>query len=103
LFKLKVVWRLRWRVAQITIEDEGVYEDLEMVSPNQRFGRSILKPFVFSFYMMDHSMFVQCVGEISNVWLLYLRDLPHTYSYTYLFKKEQSGNKGSTSFEYRGA
>jgi hypothetical protein len=31
LFKLKVIGRLRERVAQTTVEDEGVYGDSEMV------------------------------------------------------------------------
>ena len=37
----------------------------------------------------DCLMFVQHVGEISNVWLFCLRDLPHTYFCTcLLFSKE---------------
>jgi hypothetical protein len=31
LFKLQVIWTLRERVAQTTIEDEEVYGDSEMV------------------------------------------------------------------------
>jgi hypothetical protein len=40
---------------------------------------------------------VQRVGKISSVWLLCLRDLPHTYSYTCLFNKEIETKEIETS------
>jgi hypothetical protein len=38
-----------------------------------------------------------------SVHLVSLRDLPHTYSYTYFYSTKQikGGNKNSTGFEYR--
>jgi hypothetical protein len=54
----------------------------------------------------DCLMFVQHVGgDISNVWLFFLRDLPHTYSCTcFIQQKKQKWNKQELyRFEYQGA
>jgi hypothetical protein len=52
-------------------------------------------PRVISFVLLQVESFgvVQCVGEISSVWLLCLRDLPHTCSYTCLLDKQTKGKQ----------
>ena len=67
---------------------------------NQRFSQFSLESSVLSFYMIYYLMFcATCWWEISSVCSLCKRDLPHTYSCTYLFnqrKTKKKTNKGST-------
>jgi hypothetical protein len=52
-------------------------------------------PGVICFVLLQVESFgvVQCVREILSVWLLCLRDLPHTYSCTCLLDKETKGKQ----------
>jgi hypothetical protein len=98
---------LRERVAQTTVEDEGVYGDSEMVWHNQRFGQSILKLFVLSIYIMDHSMLCNVLGrswicfsyawEISPTLILYLLYLNQENK-----TRETKTSKGFFGFEHWG-
>jgi hypothetical protein len=84
-FKLQNSGELRGNVAQTNIEEEEGAEE------NQSGLAKPLGSSVQSFCMMYCMMFcAMCWWKISSVCLLCMRDLPHTYSCTYLFNQRET-------------
>jgi hypothetical protein len=63
LVKLQIIGRLRERVAQTIVKDEGVYGESEMVWLNQRFSHSFLKSSISTFCKLSHLVLCNVLGR----------------------------------------